>query len=79
MDQAMRLTYDAEGDILYLQSCPPNASQRVVEVAEGVLVRLNGESGDVEGYEVQGFTAREWNGAELILPPAVTGVASATA
>jgi uncharacterized protein YuzE len=75
----MRLNYDHAGDILYLQLCLPNDSQRVVETSEGVLVRLNAETGAVEGYEVQGFAARRWEGSALVLPERVAGGVQATA
>ena len=79
MDQAMRLNYDPTGDILYLESCLPNDSQRLVEVSEGILVRLNAETGAVEGYEVQGFAARQGDGSPVVLPDRVAGGVRATA
>ena len=71
MGEAMKLHYDPVADILYLQHCAPNKTQRVREVSEGVLVRLNAESGVIEGYEVHGWLARSRDGAPLSLPLAV--------
>ena len=67
----MKLTYDAVGDSLYLRTVAPNGTQVVHEVAEGVLVRCNSETGEVEGYEVQGLIARGAHGLDLVLPDAV--------
>lgn len=64
----MRLTYDPIGDILFLELSDAREDQRVREVAEGVLARIDPESGKIEGFEIQGFRARASGEAGVFLP-----------
>lgn len=58
MGSRLNLLYDNEGDVLYIESVRPYEEQRSNEIAEGVVTRMNPETGDVEGLEIFGFSAR---------------------
>jgi hypothetical protein len=64
----MRIRYDPVGDILYISRVMPYAEQGSDEVAEGVVVRTNPETTEVESVEIQGFVARGRAGESFELP-----------
>ena len=67
--ETLRLSYDAEGDILYLESVQPYAEQRSTELGDGVIARLNPGDRAIEGLEILGFSRRfRALGDELTLP-----------
>jgi hypothetical protein len=58
MGAKLMFEYDRVGDILYISSCPPYADQESDELAEGVVARMNPESGDIENLEILWFSQR---------------------
>lgn len=58
MDSQLTLSYDREGDILYVDVVAPYAGQESDEIAEGVVARLNPTSGVVENLEILFFSSR---------------------
>ncbi|MBI2564279.1 MAG: DUF2283 domain-containing protein [candidate division NC10 bacterium] len=41
MDAKLTFRYDREGDILYIDKCPPYAEQESEEIGDEVVARLN--------------------------------------
>ena len=67
--ETLRLSYDAEGDILYVESVQPYAEQRSTEIGDGVVARLNPGDRAIEGLEILGFSRRFATlGDQLTLP-----------
>jgi len=58
MDTGLRFSYDRESDILYIDKCSPYPEQESEEIGEGVIARLNPDTGDVENLEVLFFSTR---------------------
>ena len=58
MDAKLRFRYDREADILYIDKLPPYETQESEEIGDGVVARLNPETGDVENLEVLFFSTR---------------------
>jgi hypothetical protein len=54
----LSLQYDREGDILYINRCPPYAEQISEELGEEVIARLNPATGEIETLEVLFFSTR---------------------
>ena len=54
---AMRIEYDAIGDILYLDLEPPAEDQYESEIEAGVIIRREDGSGRIVGVEFQGLKA----------------------
>jgi uncharacterized protein YuzE len=50
--------YDREGDILYIDKCPPYAEQETEELGDDVVARLNPKTGEIENLEVLFFSTR---------------------
>ena len=48
--------YDREGDILHIGSRPARAEQETEELGDGVIARINPETGEVESLEVLFFS-----------------------
>jgi uncharacterized protein YuzE len=57
---AAKLTfkYDREGDILYIDTCPPYPEQESEELGDDVVARLNPVTGEIENLEVLFFSTR---------------------
>ncbi len=55
MDAKLTFRYDREGDILYIDKCPPCAEQ---ESEDEVVARLNPDTGEVENLEILFFSTR---------------------
>lgn len=68
MDKKLILRYDSEGDILYVDAMEPYAAQESEEISDGVVARLNPDSGEIENLEVLFFSARLKRGEKLELP-----------
>ncbi len=64
----LTLQYDRVGDILYLEKCAPYPEQESEEVRDGVIARLNPNTGAVESLEVLFFSTRLSNKKQLELP-----------
>ena len=58
MGQKLTFQYDREGDILYINKCPPYAEQESEEFGDDVVARLNPDTGDIENLEVLFFSTR---------------------
>jgi len=58
MDTKLRFTYDREGDILHIDTCPPYAEQESEELGDEVVVRVNPKTGEIENLEVLFFSTR---------------------
>jgi len=58
MDAKLRFTYDREGDILHIDTCPPYAEQESEELEDEVVVRVNPKTGEIENLEVLFFSTR---------------------
>ena len=49
MEKRLSLHYDREADILYISKLPPYKKQESEEIGDGVIARLNPETGEIEG------------------------------
>jgi uncharacterized protein YuzE len=58
MAEALTFKYDREGDILYIDKCPPYAEQETEELGDDVIARLNPTTGEIENLEVLFFSTR---------------------
>ncbi len=58
MDEKLTFEYDSEGDILYIDKCPPYPEQESEELDYGVIARLNPETEKIENLEVLFFSKR---------------------
>ncbi len=72
MEERLRLRYDREADILYIDRCPPYAEQESEELGDDVIARLNPATGEVENLEVLFFSTRLLRGDLLELPVVAT-------
>lgn len=64
----MRLSYDAETDILYVDFVERHQGQVTRFVNEGLLAEVNAGSGAVEGFEVWDFRRRASEGDGIEVP-----------
>lgn len=64
----LTLRYDREGDILYIDQCPPYAGQETEELDDDVVARLNPETGEVENLELLFFSTRLLRSTVIELP-----------
>ncbi|MBI2171429.1 MAG: DUF2283 domain-containing protein [Chloroflexi bacterium] len=58
MGKNLTFRYDREGDILYIDTCPPYAEQESEDLGDEVIARVNPNTGDVENLEVLFFSSR---------------------
>ena len=58
MDPQLTLSYDREGDILYVNGVRPYAEQESDEIGDGVVARMNPNTGEVENLEILFFSQR---------------------
>jgi uncharacterized protein YuzE len=58
MAKKLTFRYDREGDILYIDKCPPYPDQESEELGDDVVARINPSSGEVESLEVLFFSTR---------------------
>jgi hypothetical protein len=58
MGPRLNLSYDREGDILYVNAIEPYAEQHSAMIADGVVGRMNPDSGAVENLEILSFSKR---------------------
>ncbi len=61
----MKLNYDAEADILYIDLVERHVGQVTREIGEGLLAEVNLMSGVTEGLEVWNFRQRSWGPAGI--------------
>lgn len=58
MAAQLAFKYDREGDILYIDKCPPYTEQETQELGDDVVARLNPKTGEIENLEVLFFSTR---------------------
>jgi uncharacterized protein YuzE len=58
MAPKLTFRYDREGDILYIDKCPPYPEQESEELGDDVIARFNPTTGEVETLEVLFFSTR---------------------
>ena len=58
MESKLTFNCDREADILYIDVRPPYAEQESQELGDGVVARLNPQTGEVENLEVMFFSTR---------------------
>lgn len=67
-DRRLIFRYDQEGDILYIDQCPPYAEQESEEIGDEIVARLNPDSGTVENLEILFFSKRLTANKQIELP-----------
>lgn len=67
-DRRLVFRYDQEGDILYIDQCPPYAEQESEEIGNEIVARLNPDSGAVENLEILFFSKRLTANEQIELP-----------
>ncbi|EKU99784.1 hypothetical protein Lepto7375DRAFT_1856 [Leptolyngbya sp. PCC 7375] len=67
-DRRLVFRYDQEGDILYIDQCPPYAQQESEEIGDEIIARLNPESGAIENLEILFFSKRLTANEQIELP-----------
>ncbi len=68
MDAHLTFEYDRDSDILTVSTRTPYADQESEEIDDGVIVRLNPNTGDVENVEILFFSTRLLRGTLVDLP-----------
>jgi uncharacterized protein YuzE len=68
MEATLKLKYDREADILYINKMDPYPEQESEEIGDDVVARLNPETGKVENLEVMFFSTRLLRGDLVTLP-----------
>ena len=67
-DRRLVFRYDQEGDILYIDQCPPYAEQESEEIGDEIVARLNPDSGAIENLEILFFSKRLTTDEQIELP-----------
>ena len=67
-DRSLIVSYDREGDILYVDKCEPYAEQESEEIGDEIVARLNPESNEVESLAILFFSKRLMASEKLTLP-----------
>ncbi len=58
MAEKLTFNYDREADILYIDKVSPYADQESEELEDGIIVRLNPKTNEVENFEILYFSTR---------------------
>ena len=58
MDKKLTFRYDRQGEILYINTCPPYSEQESEEIGDEVVARVNPKTGEIENIEVLFFSTR---------------------
>ncbi len=58
MAKKLTLRYDRIGDILYVETCSPYATQESDQLPDEMVGRYNPETGELESVEILFFTER---------------------
>lgn len=76
MASHLTFQYDALGDILYVNLVHPYAEQDSDMIGDGVVARMNPETGRVENLEILSFMATLHNGEpiDLAVDPNLTPI-----
>ena len=69
----MKLNYDAEADILYIDFVERHEGQVTREIGDGLLAEVNLANGATEGLEVWNFRRRATGFAGIDVPVSVQG------
>lgn len=64
----LSLSYDRAGDILYVDACPPYASQESEDIGDEIVARRNPKTGVIENLEILFFSRRVKSGELSSLP-----------
>lgn len=67
-DRPLTISYDREGDILYVDKCKPYAEQESEEIGDEIVARLNPESNEVENLAILFFSKRLMAEEKLTIP-----------
>lgn len=70
MDAKLTLRYDRDADVLHISMRSPYPEQESEELGEGVVVRINPTTGEVENLEILLFLVRLRRGDAFDLPVA---------
>lgn len=73
----MKLDYDGHSDVLYITFAESKAAARYVELAEGIVVRLNKRSGKVLSCTIAMFAKRSALGQTSIPELTEIGISDA--
>lgn len=73
----MNVSYDAEGDTLYIQFLPPTGAIKTREIGDGILAHVKADSGAVEMVEVWNFLRRASSDEGVDIPVGDVSAASA--
>lgn len=65
---SVMVSYDSEGDILYVDKCEPYAEQESEEIRDEIVARLNPESNEIENLAILFFSKRLMANEKLMLP-----------
>jgi hypothetical protein len=76
MGAQLNLSYDREGDILYVNAVEPYAEQESDEIADGVVARMNPDTNAVENLEILSFSKRFARLGDLLSLPVAAGMSS---
>lgn len=68
MRGALSIRYDQEGDILYLDRCPPYPSQDSEDLGDEIIARFNPETQEIENVEILFFSKRGGTDGAFDLP-----------
>ena len=58
MAEKLTFNYDRDADILYIDKVSPYPDQESEELEDGIIVRLNPATNEVENFEVLFFSTR---------------------
>lgn len=58
MAAKLSFRYDRQGDVLYIDKCPPYPEQDSEEIGDEIVARLNPQTGEVENLEILFFSTR---------------------
>jgi hypothetical protein len=68
MASKLTFQYDAIGDILYVEKCPPYAAQGSRQIEDEIVVRFNPTTREIESLEILFFSKRIQDGSPFELP-----------
>lgn len=68
MEKKLSFHYDREADILHISKQPPYPEQESEEISDGVIARMNPQTGEIETLEVLFFSTRLLRGDLFELP-----------
>lgn len=66
-NKSVTISYDREGDILYVDKCKPYEEQESEEIGDEIVARLNPKSDEVENLAILFFSKRLMANEKLML------------